>query len=150
MRGFPGGERAFELRVVPLERERYGLALFQQAVRSRGKEDVSFERVIQVRGDALRAVIDDVLSALRRAGYRATDLARNRRAPFSLPEEDAVRLGLLLAAVQPLRKLSRIEAIAREVRGMEPEELYYWYSKATAAEGGRRARRAFRLLASEE
>jgi len=94
--------------------------------------------------------MDQVLIALRKSKYKPTDLRRSRQAPFSLKEEEGVRLGVLFMAVKPLRKLSRIEAISERVQGMELEELYYWYSKSTAAHDGRRARKAFRILIAEE
>ena len=43
-------------------------------------------------------MLDQVLAAIRSAGYRSADLHPKRCAPFRLAEEDAVRLGLLFAA----------------------------------------------------
>jgi len=97
----------------------------------------------------LRAVLDHVLFAVKRAGYRPTDLNRSRTKPFRLKEEDAVRLGLLMVAIKPLRRLDRIEAIAERMRTMEPEEAYYWFSKSMSQDFRRRARRAFRILHAE-
>ena len=140
----------FELRVVPQADSTYALALFQSPLASGSGEGEMPTRVVQVWGDPLRAVMNEVLTAIKRAGYRATDLGAGRRAPFRLKEEDGVRLGVLLLAVQPLRKLSRVEAISEQVRRLEPEELYYWYSKITATPGGQRAQKALRLLLAEE
>ncbi len=52
-------------------------------------------------GSVLRAVSDQVLDALKRSGYRATDLGASRREPFALSEEAGVRLGLLFLAIKP-------------------------------------------------
>jgi len=77
-------------------------------------------------------------------------LQRGRKAPFRLSEEDGVRLGLLFLAVKPLHKLARIEAVSERIRSMEPEELYYWFSKGTSTAEGHRAQRALRILIAEE
>lgn len=140
----------FELQVIPRGDAAYGLALYQKRPRANGAPDTGPAKVVQVWGDPLRCVMDQVLAALRKSKYRPSDLRRSRQAPFNLAEEEGVRLGVLFLAVKPLRKLARIEAISERVRAMEPEELYYWYSKSTAAPGGTRARKAFRILFAEE
>ena len=148
MNGKRERHRYFELRVILREGEGYGLALLQKPVGSENgrKEDM----VVRIWGDPLRSVLDQVLGSLKRGGYRPSDLRRTRQAPFSVEEEDGVRLGLLFLALKPLRKLTRIEKIAQQVRVMEPEELYYWFSKMTSDENGRRASRALRILMAEE
>lgn len=143
----PGGE--FELQVIPRNPDHYGLALVQRNGHDNedgGSEDV----VVRIWGDPLRSVMDQVLAALKRSGYRTTDLNRSRRAPFRIGEEDAVRLGLLFLALKPLRKQRRLEELAARVRAMEPEEAYYWFSKTTSEDKGPRAQRAMRILLSEE
>ena len=137
---------SFELRVCPRAGESYGLELCQAPV-GHGN---GFSKVERLFGDQLRQVIDQVLSAVKASGYRATDLRRSRQTPFKMKEEPGVRLGLLFLAVKPLRKLSRISAVSDRVRAMEIEELYYWYSKCTSKSSGRRARRSLRLLMAEE
>lgn len=148
--GVRRSEQQFELRVVPRGEEGYGLALYQSRVRGHSDNGDAHARVVQVWGDPLKAVIQHVLDAVRHSGYRPSDLTRSRKAPFALREEDAVRLGLLFLAVKPLKKLSRVEAISARLRGMEPEELFYWYSKSIAAGEGRKAQRALRILISDE
>lgn len=147
--------RHYELRVVPPERTGkragYGLALYQSRVRSSQRDDEhDMERIVQLWGDPLRSVMEPVLAAIKRAGYRATDIGPTRRAPFQLSEEDAVRLGLLFQAVKPLRKTSRIESISEHVRSMEPEEVLYWFSKTASNSSANRAQRALRILMAEE
>ena len=94
--------------------------------------------------------MDQILVAIRRAGYRSSDLNAKRRAPFRIAEEDAVRLGLLFAALKPLRKHRRIEEVARAVSSMEREETYYWFSKVTTGPEQDRVRRALRIMVSDE
>jgi hypothetical protein len=153
-------EKPFQLRIVPRENGDYGVALFQKQIgqgdkATRRQDDsprvpLSPRPLITVWGTPLRAATDQLLDALKRNGYRATDLSRTRKAPFALDEESGVRLGLLLVAVKPLRKLTRIEAISAALRSMAAEEVYYWFSKCTAGESLRRAQRALRILLAEE
>ena len=139
----------FELRVLSRDGLGYGVALYRMEVQ-RGNADPAGELVIRVWGDPLLGVLDRVLAAIRRAGYRSTDLSAKRRAPFRIAEEDAVRLGLLFAALKPLRKHRRIEEVARAVSSMEPEEAHYWFSKVTTGPEQGRVRRALRIMVSDE
>jgi len=108
------------------------------------------QRVVKVGGGVLRAVADHILEALRRCGYKATDLSASRRAPFLLNEETGVRLGLLFLAIKPISKMSRVEAISDGVRAMTSEEAYYWYSKCTTGPTAERAQKALRVLLAGE
>lgn len=138
------GTRQFELRVFPKGNE-YGLAVF-----SRGSEDEDFQRVVRIWGNPMKAITDHVLTALRKSGYKSTGLSPRRKKPFSLDEEQGVRLGLLFMAVKPLRKYRRMETISERMRNMGSEEAYYWFSKCTSGNHPRRARRSFRILEARE
>jgi hypothetical protein len=104
----------------------------------------------EVGGSVLKAIADHVLDALRRSGYKATDLSASRREPFLLAEESSVRLGLLFLAVKPITKVERVEAISHGLRAMTSEEAYYWYSKCTTGPTAERAQKALRVLLSDE
>jgi len=145
----PAAHYAFRLAVHPTG-DGYALELLQAPAQGTDPDAAAFRPLARLGGDNLRAVVDQVLAALRHAGYRSSELSAARRAPFDLGETDGVRLALLFLAVRPLRKLARVEAVARGVAAMEAEELYYWFSKATADGEGRRARRAVRLLLAKE
>lgn len=136
--------KAFELRVVPEGETDLAIELYQE-------ENGSPEprRVIGARGPKLQAVADHLLDALRSGGHRPSDLRRNRRKPLRLPEEAGVRLGLVLLATKPLRKIRRIEEVSAAVRAMSPDEAYYWFAKCTDPDHGLRAQRAFRDLWSD-
>jgi len=140
--------KPFELRVEANGNGDYGLALFR--VPARGEtangEHSELQLVIRVHGTPMRAVMDQVLGTIKQAGYRSSDLARNRKAPFQLPEEPGVRLGLLLMAVKPLRKSSRMTDISEQVQSMADEEAYYWFSKMTDHRVGQRSQKAMRIL----
>jgi hypothetical protein len=135
---------SFELFVVPVGDADLGVDLFE---RSNGNEEP--HRVIRAQGTKLQACGDHVLEALKAAGYRPSDLRRNRVKPFELPEQAGVRLGLVLMATKPLSKMRRIEEISGAVRTMSDDEAYYWYSKSRDADHGHRAQRAFRDLWSD-
>ncbi len=142
-------QKPFELRVEPRGGHSYALALYQWPVKANGVHPEP-KRVVALSGDSLRAVADHVLEALRRSGYKVTDLSPRRREPFRMEEETGVRLGLLFLAVAPLSRMDRVEAISHELCAMPPEEAYYWYSKCTAASTAARAQRALRVLLSAE
>ena len=59
-------------------------------------------------------------------------------------------MGLVFVAVKPLGKLRRVEAISHGIRQMPLEEVYYWYSKCTAADTADRAQKALRVLLAAE
>ena len=151
--------RPFDLRVIPIAARmagtrgegEYGLALYQQPVRSRtrGPQEQEPQLLVRIWGTAFRAIVDRVLAALKDNGYRASELSRTRKAPFLLSEESGVRLGLLFLAAKPLRKLSRMEAISNTIWATSPEEAYYWFSKCSDQSTGRRAQRALRILLAE-
>ncbi|MCA9054888.1 MAG: hypothetical protein KDA75_13695 [Planctomycetaceae bacterium] len=98
----------------------------------------------------MRSVMDQILGTLKKAGYRPSDLSRTRKAPFELGEEAGVRLGLLMLAVKPLRKPSRMSDISEQVQSMAEEEAYYWFSKTTDDRVGRRSQKAMRILLAKE
>ena len=142
----PLPEPAYELRVQPHDDIGYGIALHRRGPGTASED----EQVVRVWGDPLLAILDQVLAVIRRAGYRSTDLKATRRAPFQIDEEDAVRVGLLFAALKPLRKHRRIEEVAGTISAMEREEVYYWFSKVTAGAAQGRAQRALRIMMSDE
>jgi hypothetical protein len=93
---------------------------------------------------------NELLSHIKKNGHKPTVLSRNREKPINLDEQSGVSVGLLILTLKPLRKIRRIERILSRVSSMEPEEAYYWYSKCTETNEGRRAQRALRILLSEE
>jgi hypothetical protein len=141
-------KKPFHLHVVPSEQGLYGVELYQDQF----KNGNGMERVLvsKLDGPPLQSVTDRVLEALKKDGYRSVDLSRGRNAPFDLDEETGVRLGLVFAAVKPLRKLARIETISSSVNAMAAEEAYYWFAKCTSGENSRRAQKSLRILLAEE
>lgn len=143
-------EKPFELRVIPRGNHDYGLVLYQRPLNSNTEEPGKPIRLVRIWDTPMKVVIERVLDSLKRNGYRPTDLSPSRKAPFALDEEPGARLALLFMAVKPLRKIGRMEEMSEGIRGMEPEEVYYWFSKCADAVSGRRSCRAFRILLSPE
>jgi len=145
-------QKTFELRVVADKPTDYGLALYRMPARGESVNGSGhdWQLVVRVDGMPMRAVMDQILGTLKQAGYRSSDLARSRKIPFHLAEEFGVRLGLLLMAVKPLRKSSRMTDISEQVQSMADEEAYYWFSKMTDHRVGRRSQKAMRILLARE
>ena len=139
----------FFLYVTPRDKDDYGIALYQQQLRQNNNPKVP-RRLVRVWGAPFHAIIDYLIETLKKAGYRATELSRSRKAPFELDEETGVRLGLLLLALKPLSKIERIDDIYSAIRSMPDEEVYYWFSKCTTAGAARRSQKALRILLSPE
>lgn len=139
----------FELVVEPRDTDRYALTFYQWPFKANGVKPQA-KKVVTVSGVNLQAIADHVIDALKKSGYKATDLSVRRRAPFHMSEETGVRLGLLFLTVAPLSRLDRIETISRELRDMSTEEAYYWYSKCTTPDYAGRAQQALRVLLAAE
>lgn len=139
----------FFLYVTPRDKDDYGIALYQQQLRQ-NTTPKSPRGLVRVWGAPFHAIIDYLIETLKKAGYRATELSRSRKAPFELDEETGVRLGLLLLALKPLSKIERIDDIYSAIRSMPDEEVYYWFSKCTTAGAARRSQKALRILLSPE
>ncbi len=143
-------DKPFELHVLPRKGSDYGLELYQKRVNGDHDPDDPMRLAVRVWGTPLTAVLGQVMDALKKNGYRGSDLRTNRKAPFLLDEEYGVRIGVLFMAIKPLRKLGRIESISSSIRQMEPEEAYYWFSKCSRKGEERRIRRALRIMLAEE
>jgi hypothetical protein len=150
----PDPARPFVLYAIPERGNGYRVALYQWLQRDGGGDARAPGAMweIEVGGDALRAVADHLLHALRANGYKATDLAptTDRETRFYLDELTGIKLALILMAVKPLRRHDRIEAIGRGLHAMGDEEAYYWFSKCSAGAEAARARKALRILLSDE
>lgn len=146
----PDPARPFALYAIPEKDGGYRVALYQWLQRDGrvGERAPGALWSVELGGDALRAVADHLLAALRANGYKATDLARAAGAeePFYLDELTGLRLALILMAVKPVSLHERIEAIGLGVQAMSAEEAYYWFSKCSAGVGTLRAQKALRIL----
>ena len=135
--------REFTLHVLPTPDGHYGVEVRQRVNGVQGPQEYT---VVRAWGPAFQAAASQVLEALRRSGYRAADLHRGRKAPFQLREEWGVRVAVLLMALKPLRKTSRMDRIAAAISEMSDEECYYWFSKCLKNNRQQSACRALRVL----
>jgi hypothetical protein len=152
-------EKPFELRVIPDRGKSgvpYRLLIYHPIIKSLDQQKIFFNqeapkliKVVELGGGALRAVADQIIEVLRVNDYKPTDLDVGRKEPFFLDEVSGVRLGLLFLAIKPISKFERIEQISGGLRLMTVEELYYWYSKCTAAPE-ERGQKALRVLLSDD
>lgn len=141
----------FHLEVFPRPGKKYGLAMLEiLAGPASVRKNQESRPVVRIWGSPMQAVFDLIVAAVKTGGGRASDIRADRKAPFILDEETAVRLALLFLAIKPLRKGTRIEAIREATVTMGAEEAYYWYSKCSSGSTGRRATRAFRILLAHE
>ncbi len=142
-------DKAFELRVFNTDKDNYGLALYQQPLNGQVKQNGP-KLVVRAWGTPLQSVTDKVLTLIKGCGYPATSIKQGQTEPLLLDEETGVRMGLLLLAVKPMQKLTRIEEIKDAVHNMGSEEAYYWYSRCTGGIDRERTCRAFRIMVSKE
>ncbi|GIW50769.1 MAG: hypothetical protein KatS3mg081_0124 [Gemmatimonadales bacterium] len=129
------------LHVLPRDGGSYGVELWERVNGGAPQGRL----VVRIWGPPFQVAVDQVLEALRRSGQRASDLHRGRKTPLELNEPSGVRVALLLMALKPLRKSSRMEAVASAIREMSEEEAYYWFAKARESAS---AQRALRILAA--
>lgn len=154
----PDPTRPFALYTLANEDGSYRVALYQWVNVGQVPQSAATPQApgalwsVELGGDALRAVMDHLLAALRANDYKATDLARavGSEMPFYLGEPSGLRLALILMAVKPLARHDRIEAIGQGIQAMSAEEAYYWFSKCTAGADAVRAQKALRVLLAEE
>ena len=158
----PDPARPFVLYAIPEAHGGYRAALYQWLAPKRPGQTGAPEPAadggrapgalwgIEVGGDLLRGLADHLLAALRANGYKATDLAAPREAPFYLDEASGLRLALIFLAAKPLTRGDRIETVGQGVQAMSDEEAYYWFSKCSAGPHAGRAQHALRVLLAGE
>ena len=93
----------------------------------------------------VRRVMPSIMAAIKASGLPKPTLGGAGEKEVRISEEPGVRLALVLLATGPVRRARRVDTIADEVAGMTVEEGYYWYSKVTGDQAGRR-KQALRLL----
>ena len=147
--------QTFHLLVEPRRNNDTALTLLMEPIsaRRRTRQAPKPEKMVSIWGNPLAAAYPTVHQLVRSEGYRPSDLRPGRRRNLKLKEDRGVRLGLLMKAVKPLRKLSRIQAVIEGVEAMSREETAYWFSKAINSPDDaerRRAMKAMRILLARE
>lgn len=137
--------RGFHLVVEPATADTYGLRIEE----TNGSPKTPPVLLGRIRPHDLNDLAEIVLAALRQSGQPRTALGPARRKPISLGEAAGVRLALAVLAVEPVAKSSRRHAILAGIAAMSTEETYYWFARTTGPVG-QRARRALRILLSDD
>lgn len=116
-------------------------------------------RLAGLRGAALEMVEHRVFRHLQRAGLNIPSLSKRpsiphleSRAPvtaYNIPEELALRLGLLFRTLAPMRSRPRMRQVAEGIEAMQQEEASYWLSMAIHRKNPRRVLTALRYLLTD-
>ena len=102
-------------------------------------------RLAGLRGRNLGLVEHRVLKLLAAAGLKFNPRAGQKEA-LMLPEDQALRLGLLFRVLAPMRSRDNIRAVAEGVEAMGREEAAYWLGMAMHRKNPRRVLKALRIL----
>ena len=136
----------FQLRVIPLDNNNFGLELYQCDYKRAGeKKRPPAKKVGRLKGNSLVLVRKFIYQALKANNYDPKSLSAKRQSPYILQESTGVSLAILFQALQPLSKSERIINIADGIVAMSDEECHYWFAKIS---NGKRssALKAMRIL----
>jgi hypothetical protein len=100
-------------------------------------------RHVRVNGTKAERVAGPLHDLLRDAGVRGRTWTGPK--PIVLGQVAGAQAELLLAAVKPLRRGDRIDAVAEAIAAMSREEASYWHAKSRRPGG----LRALRVLLTE-
>lgn len=103
------------------------------------------QRIAGLRGRNLELVEHRVFRRLNQAGVRLPRTEERVRA-YNMPEDLALRLGLLFRVVAPMRSRDRIRSVTDGVEAMGREEAAYWLGMALHRRNPRRVLTALRYL----
>lgn len=137
--------RGFQLTVKPARADAYGLRLEE----TDGASPEAKRPVANLGASASNRLLEQAMDALQASGFRRSDLSARRRQPFRLPDQQGVRLALVMIATAPLKKRVRVEAVLNGIGRMSDEEALYWYARCFGSEASR-SRRALRLMLADE
>lgn len=104
------------------------------------------KRVAGLRGRNLDLVENRLLKQLKRSGIDPTGLRKGDKKVWALPEDGALKLGLLFRALAPMRRRENIGACATGIEEMGREEAAYWLGMAMHRKNPRRVLTALRIL----
>jgi hypothetical protein len=104
------------------------------------------KRVAGLRGRNLDLVEPRLLKQFRGSGIDPTGLRKGDHKAWKLPEDGALKLGLLFRALAPMRRRENIGACATGIEEMGREEAAYWLGMAMHRKNPRRVLTALRIL----
>jgi hypothetical protein len=103
-------------------------------------------RIAGLRGRNLDLVESRLFKQLRRGGIDPTGLRKDDKKTWKLPEDGALRLGLLFRTLAPMRRRENIGACSAAIEEMGREEAAYWLGMAMHRKHPRRVLSALRML----
>ncbi len=103
-------------------------------------------RIAGLRGRNLDLVEHRLLKQLRRYAVDPAGLLPGEERRSALPEEEALRLGLLFRVLAPMRNRSSMDACVAGIEAMPVEEAAYWLGMAMYRRYPRRVLTALRVL----
>jgi hypothetical protein len=149
----PAPRQVFLLHIEPHKHGQLRLGLSQRRVDANpaaAGAEAGPQRLSTLWGLPLEVAREDVVLALRKHRLPPSTLRTARKQPVELSEREGVRLGVLFAALKPLRKLKRMEDVRAGVHEMSDEEAAYWFAKLHLSGAERRAGHALRVLLAAE
>ena len=139
----------FQLRVVPIDNNNFGLEIYQCAYKKAGeKKRPPAKRLGRLKGNVLILARPSIYQLLKQNNYDPKTLNHHRKKPYILDEKSVVTLAILFQALQPLRKSDKIVNIAAGIKEMSNEEAHYWFAKVNSSKNPA-ALKALRILLGE-
>ena len=136
---------AYEFRLAASERGEYEYSIWRMPSCA-APALTSPERISVLRGEAAKVVENRMLRLLARARIKPGPIRLGEKRSWSIDEDYALTLGLLLRALSPMRNYDRIREIAERIEEMSREEAGYWLGMSIYRENPRRVMAALRLL----
>lgn len=147
------GARRFRLRIEENEGGQSRLLVLQERPRPGQREgSPPLEQVAWGQGLPLDVAHPLIAAAVRANGGNPARLSRRTsdgQLTVELDEVSGARVALALLALQPLRKLERMQAVLRGIEAMSEEEALYWFARVMRGPKAR-ALRALRILLAKE
>lgn len=148
--------------VPPTAQERLSLPLYELRIRRRMGAQGEYElmqlpspatphlrrekRIAGLAGRNLSFVEHRVVRRLKFVGIQPTVSIPGEEQRFNLPEDEALRLGLLFRTLAPMRKREFMMACADGIEAMGHQEAAYWLGMAMHRRYPRRVLTALRYL----
>lgn len=103
-------------------------------------------RIAGLRGRNLDLVESRLLKQLRCNNINPTGMRRGDKRNWSLPEDEALKIGLLFRTLAPMRRRENITACSNGIDEMGRAEAAYWLGMAMHRKNPRRVLTALRML----
>lgn len=139
----------YELRVSADQRGRLCLEVWQLPSPATPRVTAPVA-IATLQGAALLAVEHRILKRLARARVEPGRVLPGTTKTNPIPEELALRLGLIFRSLAPMRNADRIRRVADSIDDMSHEEASYWLGMVLHRGHPRRVLAALRMLADAD